>query len=780
MTLARRRNKTRNVSNKTRNVSKKSSVWGLCRPALGWAGCWTVTIRAAIRAITAVAVFLVTTAAFAQEPEASGETYTLAIGEQVSRRLVASEDATPSTITYHTYVVSLNTPVNELTISVDGGGDDVDLVTQPGTPITRFAQASYRGLDAASQHRFSYLNPPVGEIYIDVVNKTAAPVGYVLTVTADLPARAEAPTDDASSDSSSDPSNDPVATSEQPSTETPADVTQTEAPTETETTPADAPETDETADAANDIVTDTVADIGDDTVDDTVDDTAAETATTPAETAADTATDTVNDSIEDTEDDTVVETVDEPTAATAVETAVEDATTDTAEDTTTDAANDPLEEADVEDDVGDIVGSEAGTPVLPTGTYGALEVGESVTARIVAASGDNGLSYHTYIVNVPADVPDVTISVSGSVSGRDGEGGDVAANIDLVTNAGEVIGRFSEADFSGISPNSQEPVAYADAAGLQIYIDVVNRQEEVLEYTLNITVGTNALFTVRDGVLRERDEPTRPVLDTAGVVIPSEPLPDGTYGMVPIGNTVTATIAPAGSTGFAYNTYLVEVTEALDDLVVQVDVIDVNGVPAEAALDLVVQQGAIIEDYDTADYNSFATNEARFAVASPLVGAIYYLDVVNLSGIALPYRLSVETRGPVVTSDRARDQAAASSASVVAPSRRSSFVGDLSLGQQAYGELRGKPDVATFHTYVIDVPLGTDQLELVLRADQDLDIAVQAKMPISDYMAPGVNLANSLRRAERLRIEDPVAGRWYIDVINGLGTGVGSYTLEVR
>lgn len=696
----------------TGNVIKKSDICGFRGVVVGR------------MVLVAIVVVWVMTAAFAQEatPEASGETYTLAIGEQVSRRLVASEDATPSTITYHTYVVQLNTPVNELTISVDGGDDDVDLVTQPGTPITRFAQASYRGLDAASQHRFSYLNPPVGEIYIDVVNKTAAPVGYVLTVTADLPARAEDPTNDPDNDTN----DDPVATSEQLPAETSTEV---ETPAEIDGTAG--------------------------TVEDAVDDAAA--------TTEEAATDTANDTVAG--DDTTDETTD------AAATAEEDTTTDTAVETVTDSA-DTNEEANT----GGIVGSEEGTPVLPTGTYGRIEVGERVTARIAAASGANGLSYHTYVIDVPEDVPDVTISVSG----RDANNSDVTANIDLVTNAGEVIGRFSEADFNGISPNSQEQVAYADAAGLQIYVDVVNRQAEVLEYTLNVTVGTNALFTVRDGVLSERDAPTAPVLDTAGVVIPSEPLPDGTYGVVPIGNTVTATIAAAGSSGFTYNTYLIEVTEALDDLVVQVAVIDVNGVPAEAELDLVVQQGAIIEDYDTADYSSFATGEARFAVASPPVGAIYYLDVVNLSGVALPYRLSVETRGPVVTSDRARDQVAASSASVVAPSRRSSIVGDLDVGQRAYGELRGKPEVATFHTYVVDVPLGTDQLEFVLRADQDLDIAVQAAAPIRDYTAPGVNLANSLRRAERVRIEDPIAGRWYIDVINGLGTGVSSYTLEVR
>lgn len=632
-------------------------------------------------------------AGFAQEttpvatPVASGETYDIALGEQVSRSLVASEDDTPSTITYHTYVLQLSTPVNELTISVDGGSDDVDLVTQPGTPITRFAEASYQGLDAASQHRFSYLNPPVGAIYIDVVNKTAAAVGYTLTVTANLP-------DQATDEGSPEDTDTPTPDAAEANAETAVDTEATDTTTETEVV-AEAAETEET-----------------------------ETATTIEEATL----------TEDTSDDT------EDTG---------DAIADT-------SANEATE-----------------TPVLTTGTYGAIAVGDTVTARIAAAADSNGLSYHTYVMNVPEDASDVTISVRGQRAGE-------AANIDLVTNAGAVIRRFSEADFNGVSPNTQESVTYVDAAGLEIYIDVVNRQNAVLEYTLSITPDAQASFVVQDGVLTERTPTAEPVLNTAGVVIPSDPLPDGTYGVVPIGNTVTATIAPAGGTGFTYNTYLVEVTEALDDLVLDVEVIDIEGVSAEASLDLVVQQGAVIEDYDTADYNSFATEDARFAVASPPVGGIYYLDVVNLSGAALPYRLSVATSGPVVTPDRARDPVAASSASVVAPSRRSSIVGELGIGQQAYGELQGRRQVATFHTYVIDVPFGKEQLELILQADQDLDIAVQAAVPIRDYSAPGVNLANSLRRTETVRIDNPIAGVWYVDIINGLGAGMSSYTLEVR
>jgi hypothetical protein len=637
-------------------------------------------------------------AGFAQEttPVASGETYDIALGEQVSRSLVASEDNTPSTITYHTYVLQLSTPVNELTISVDGGSDDVDLVTQPGTPITRFAEASYQGLDAASQHRFSYLNPPVGAIYIDVVNKTAAAVGYTLTVTANLP-------DQATDEGSPEDTDTPTPDAAEANAETAVDTEATDTTTDT---------------GATDTTTDTevVAE-------------AAETEETETATTTEEATLT-----EDTSDDT------EDTG---------DAVADT-------SANETIE-----------------TPVLPTGTYGAIAVGDTVTARIAAAADSNGLSYHTYVMNVPEDASDVTISVRGQRAGE-------AANIDLVTNAGAVIRRFSEADFNGVSPNTQESVTYVDAAGLEIYIDVVNRQNAVLEYTLSITPDAQALFVVQDGVLTERTPTAEPVLNTAGVVIPSDPLPDGTYGVVPIGNTVTATIAPAGGTGFTYNTYLVEVTEALDDLVLDVEVIGIEGISAEASLDLVVQQGAVIEDYDTADYNSFATEDARFAVASPPVGGIYYLDVVNLSGAALPYRLSVATSGPVVAPDRARDPVAASSASVVAPSRRSSIVGELGIGQQAYGELQGKRQVATFHTYVIDVPFGKEQLELILQADQDLDIAVQAAVPIRDYSAPGVNLANSLRRTETVRIDNPIAGVWYVDIINGLGAGMSSYTLEVR
>ncbi|MEM6431934.1 MAG: pre-peptidase C-terminal domain-containing protein, partial [Deinococcota bacterium] len=345
------------------------------------------------------------------------------------------------------------------------------------------------------------------------------------------------------------------------------------------------------------------------------------------------------------------------------------------------------------------------------------------------------------------------------------------ANIDMVTNAGEPVTRYSSADFSGVGPNSSEQVSYDGAAGKRIYIDIVNRQNAALRYTLQITPELTAAAVVRaDGVVDVSDT-------SAGSANPSDNvLPDGTYGVIPIGNVVVASIAPAGPSGFSYNTYIVEVTEALNDLSLELRSL---GDDPEAA-DLVVQRGAVITTYDDADYNSFDTRPPRFSYDSPEQGSIYYVDVVNLSGQVVPYELRATSAGLVVSAEQARDPEAAASAEVIAPSRGSSLVSELIPGQHAYGELAGKLGVATFHTYTTSVPAGTVSLEIELNASHDLDLASQAEDAISDYLAASVYFANSLHSRERLHVDNPPAGTWYIDVVNSLGEGVNSsYTLTI-
>ncbi|MEM6430780.1 MAG: hypothetical protein AAF708_16190, partial [Deinococcota bacterium] len=295
----------------------------------------------------------------------SGTTYALDVDSTVRRSLPASDSPGGDSITYHTYVVTLDASVDGLTIQVDGGDDDVDLVTQPGSIIERFADASYQGLDNSPQHRFTYLNLPPGEVYIDVVNKTDAPVSYTLTVTSRLVA--DITPDDTESASAS--------VSPEPNAPEP----NAEASTEDTSNP-----------------------------------------------------DTNNSDIN---------------------------TNDTSNDTANSETVNP-ETVSAEEDVDDLSAE-------PTGNYGTLELGETVTRRIVSANTNNGLAYHVYVLEVPTDVPAVTISVRG----EDGETSENNANIDMVTNAGEPVTRYSSADFSGVGPNSSEQVSYDGAAGKRIYID---------------------------------------------------------------------------------------------------------------------------------------------------------------------------------------------------------------------------------------------------------------------------------------------------------------------
>lgn len=107
-----------------------------------------------------------------------------------------------------------------------------------------------------------------------------------------------------------------------------------------------------------------------------------------------------------------------------------------------------------------------------------------------------------------------------------------------------------------------------------------------------------------------------------------------------------------------------------------------------------------------------------------------------------------------------------------APNAGSSVVGTIDFGGVAKGGLKGlgEDDDSSYHTYIVEVEEGTKSLVVSMSADGDLDLALKHAEPIESYgdEADWDLGDNSGADSATLRIDNPSAGKWYIDVINSL------------
>lgn len=117
---------------------------------------------------------------------------------------------------------------------------------------------------------------------------------------------------------------------------------------------------------------------------------------------------------------------------------------------------------------------------------------------------------------------------------------------------------------------------------------------------------------------------------------------------------------------------------------------------------------------------------------------------------------------------------------VTADQTDSGVIGALQLGQTAKGSLLGDAEVATYHTYYVDVPAGTPSLTIRMEADMDLDLAAKFGSEIQDYDEDADYIDQEVENSAFFVIENPQPGRWYIDVINYWTDELGSYTLSVK
>lgn len=115
------------------------------------------------------------------QPQPSGDYGSIAIGQPVSGTLAAIPDQ--NSLIYHTYVVTVPAGTPSLTISVQGGGADLDLAVNVGRPIANYDDVDFLDTSETPDPSFTIEDPPPGPIYIDVLNLLQSPAPYTVVVT---------------------------------------------------------------------------------------------------------------------------------------------------------------------------------------------------------------------------------------------------------------------------------------------------------------------------------------------------------------------------------------------------------------------------------------------------------------------------------------------------------------------------------------------------------------------------------------------------------------------
>lgn len=154
-----------------------------------------------------------------------------------------------------------------------------------------------------------------------------------------------------------------------------------------------------------------------------------------------------------------------------------------------------------------------------------------------------------------------------------------------------------------------------------------------------------------------------------------------------------------------------------------------------------------------------------------------------LSPLAPPTRTSPTP--PASPAVPASPTVSAPPAEVVADATGTADIGAVAPNGRARGRLDGIADDLSFHAYYVDVPDGSTRLTIVLDADLDLDLAVKHGAPTERFSDRDVGGDWDYRdigtqNPTTLVVDQPAAGRWFIDVLNILGAGQnGTYVLAI-
>jgi hypothetical protein len=177
----------------------------------------------------------------------------------------------------------------------------------------------------------------------------------------------------------------------------------------------------------------------------------------------------------------------------------------------------------------------------------------------------------------------------------------------------------------------------------------------------------------------------------------------------------------------------------------------------------------------------FESGGNRFGFTATLVG-----DELTFVTDGNRYLLARESAAPAtpVNPIGATPAMPAVPAEVVAGETGTADIGAVPANGRARGRLDGVADDLSFHAYYVDVPAGSTRLTIVLDADLDLDLAVKHGIATErfsdkdrggdwDYRDVGT------QNPTTIVIDQPAAGRWFVDVLNILGAGQnGNYVLS--
>lgn len=256
-----------------------------------------------------------------------------------------------------------------------------------------------------------------------------------------------------------------------------------------------------------------------------------------------------------------------------------------------------------------------------------------------------------------------------------------------------------------------------------------------------------------------------------------------------------AILAVAG--GFAYHTYWVDVPAGLARWSLTLD--------ADIDLDIAVKFGSEITSYVERaeggdwDYRDIDTvNPTIIVIERPQAGR-WYVDVFNAlqPGSRGNYRLTLAAVADAAGADArpstppAKGGLApatpatppATNATVMAPSSQSMVVGAMPYQGVAQGTLMAVAEGDAFHTYWLDIPAGVATWTISLESDVDLDLALKFGSEIASYYdhADGGDWDYrdvATDNPTTFIIENPTAGRWYVDVFTLLSAGTqGAYRL---
>lgn len=255
----------------------------------------------------------------------------------------------------------------------------------------------------------------------------------------------------------------------------------------------------------------------------------------------------------------------------------------------------------------------------------------------------------------------------------------------------------------------------------------------------------------------------------------------GFKGTLELGESVSGVTGAASDDFVNFHTYALYIPPGVEELKIELD--------APGDLDLAWKFGSVITSYaDDADHVDLSdAHGGTYYVENPAAGPLF-IDVINFHLQGFAYDLSVRASG-------GEDVALVNGWPEVTPAAGTwpeavpfATVGRLAVGTTETGNLLNDDSLAglSFHTWLFDVPAGTERFSVLLESPGPLSLALKNGDYITaygrqddggdwDYWAWGQEGVPQLG----LTVTAPEAGTWYLDVVNDEGLPEGRYNLRL-